>query len=217
MASVVDICNMALSHLGSRAQVSSIDPPDGSVEAGLCARFYSIARKEALEAHKWTWSKKREALAVAVNPSTVWAYAYALPSDCLSPARVMNATLARELFTYPFGVNFSFDDLQRFTERGSAEFEVEGQTLLTHEPDAVLLYTRDIIDTTKFSAAFTTFFSYLLAAYLAGPIVKGEAGARAALRWREIARKVKGDAAADDANGSVERADHIPEFMQFRQ
>ena len=40
MASDVDICNMALSHLGARAQISAIVPPDGSVEAGYCARFH---------------------------------------------------------------------------------------------------------------------------------------------------------------------------------
>lgn len=217
MASVVDICNMALSHAGARAQITSIAPPDGSVEAGYCARFYPIARKEALEASKWTWAKTRVALSGVTNPSPTWTYAYALPSDCLSPVRVLQQSIVRSIFSYPFGPFYTADDFQLFTERGSSDFEVEGQTLLTHEPDAVLLYTRDITDTSKFSASFTSYLSYLLTSYLAGPIVKGEKGAQAALGWRKMANAVKGDAAADDANGSAERAEHIPEHIRFRQ
>ena len=33
MSSVVDICNIALSRLGDRATVTSIDPPEGSAQA----------------------------------------------------------------------------------------------------------------------------------------------------------------------------------------
>ena len=40
MASDVDICNEALSHLGDSATVSSINPPEGSAQAEHCARFY---------------------------------------------------------------------------------------------------------------------------------------------------------------------------------
>ncbi len=180
MPSVSDICNMALSHVGSDTTVTSITPPDGSVEAGHCARFYPIARKEALESSKWTWCKKRELLAPVTNPSTIWNYAYALPADCLSPVRVLNKAYVQNYITWPYQDIITADDIQMFDERGSADFEVEGGVLLTNEPDATLLYTRDITDTTKFSTAFTVFVSYLLAAYLAGPIIKGSAGAQTA-------------------------------------
>lgn len=215
MASVSDICNMALSHIGSDTVVTSISPPDGSIEAGHCARFYPIARKEALESHKWTWSKKRVALAEVTNPSSVWTYAYALPSDCLSPARVLQASVVQELL-FSDNLIMVADDYQLFTERGSADFEVEDGVLLTHEPDAVLLYTRDITDTTKFTTSFTVFVSYLLASFLAGPILKGQPGAQAAGSLRQIAARVKGESAVDDANGSSERAEHLPDFVRGR-
>lgn len=215
MASVSDICNTALSHIGSDTVVTSITPPDGSVEAGHCARFYPIARREALESHKWTWSKKREALAQVTNQSTVWSYAYALPSDCLSPARVLQQAIVQELL---FSNNriMTVDDYQLFTERGSADFEVEGEVLYTHEPDAVLLYTRDITDTTKFSTSFVVFLSYLLASFLAGPVIKGREGANTAGSLRQIASRVRAESAMDDANGSSEHAEHIPNFMRCR-
>ena len=44
MASAVDICNLALSHLGDTATVASLDPPEGSAQAEHCARFYPVAR-----------------------------------------------------------------------------------------------------------------------------------------------------------------------------
>lgn len=216
MPSAVDICNMALSHLGSDTVVASIAPPDGSVEAGHCARFWPIARKEALESHKWTWSKTRTALAAVTNPSTTWTYAYALPADCLSPARVLQQNVLMDFVPWPFGAYITADEMHYWTERGSADFEVEDGVLLTHEPDAVLLYTRDVTDTTKYTTGFAAYVSYLLAAYLAGPIIKGQAGAQTASALRSIASKMKGAAATDDANGSAERTDFIPDHLRNR-
>jgi hypothetical protein len=51
MSSVIDICNLALSHIGQAADVSSIDPPENSIEAEYCARFYPMARDTLLEAY----------------------------------------------------------------------------------------------------------------------------------------------------------------------
>ena len=144
MASDVDVCNTGLGYLGARAQISSISPPDGSVEAGYCARFYPIARREMIEAHPWAFATTRVALAAVANPSTVWAYAYALPADCIKPLRVLqlNSLTAANL-VWPLDSFTSEWDWRRyetaFTERGSANFVVENGGLLTHESEAVLL------------------------------------------------------------------------------
>ena len=63
MASEVDICNLALSHLGDNATVASIDPPEGSAQAEHCSRFYPIARDTLLEMHNWNFSTRRAVLA----------------------------------------------------------------------------------------------------------------------------------------------------------
>ena len=44
MATEVDICNLALAHLGDDATIASIKPPEGSAQAEKSARFYPIAR-----------------------------------------------------------------------------------------------------------------------------------------------------------------------------
>ena len=72
MPSAVDICNTALSHIGDSANVSSIDPPDGSVQASYCKTFYPIALSSLLEMATWGFSTKRVALAAVDNPSSTW-------------------------------------------------------------------------------------------------------------------------------------------------
>lgn len=219
MASVVDLCNIALSHLGARAQVSSIAPPDGSVEAGYCARFYPIARREVIEAGNWSFSKKRVALAAVTNESTVWAYAYALPSDCMMALRVLRLQYIADAaifwpLTYEIG---SFPQLDLlFTERGSADFEIEGSVIYTNEPEAVLLYKRDITDTTKFTPLMTSAVGMVLAGYLAGPIIKSIDGARVGAQWREQGYRMVAKAAASDANASSENNEFIPGQLAVR-
>lgn len=195
MASVVQICNMALSHIGSEARISSINPPDGSVEAGHCATFYDVARTEMLEPGNWAFALRRTALAQTTNPSTAWAYAYVKPADCLRALRVLRPGAAVTVFTQD-AVLASPNDAD------SAEFEVEGELLYTNQPDAVLGYTHDITDTTKFPPSFTSALSYLLAAYLAGPIVKGSEGLRLGDGMRQRAASMADTSATASANAS---------------
>lgn len=217
MASVSDICNAALSHLGSDTVITSISPPDGSVEAAHCARFYPFARDEMLESHPWSWSLKRAGLATVANPSTVWTYAYSLPSDLKSAVRVFNLVTFAELFPgFPLPTFTSYGDLFKYTERGSAEFVIEGDVLLTHEPNAVLLYTAASLDTTKYTPTFVSALSYLLASYLAGPIIKGAPGAQTSGQLRQIAARVMGEAKSLNSNEAAEAADHLADHLRVR-
>lgn len=221
MASAVDISNVGLSHIGARSQVSSISPPDGSVEAGYCARFYPLARRELLEAGNWSFAKRRVALAEVTNDSDVWAYAYAKPADCITPLRVLQLQYVQDAgLLWPMGM-YLFDGDWRaiddvFSERGSSDFVVEGDVIRTNEPEAVLLYKRDVTDTTKFSPLFVAAAGMLMAAYLAGPIIKGKAGADTGAAWRQAAFDMMAKAAAADANGSSERASHTAAHIQAR-
>jgi hypothetical protein len=172
MASEVDICNMALGHIGQDANVSAIDPPDGSAEADHCARFYPMARDEILESHAWRFATRRAQLAAVDVPDEVdsWDYAYQLPNQCIRPLAVF--------------LPESTDDTaaQDFT----VETDSTGNDILyTNVEDAVLKYIARVEDTTKFSPLFTIALARLLAHYLAGPITKASkmaAAQRAALR-----------------------------------
>lgn len=197
MANPVELSNLALSHLGSDANVASISPPDGSVEAGYCARYYPIARKVLLTSFEWSFAIKRLALAEVDNASDVWSFAYATPGDCLKPWAVLKAGATRESDT--------------------ADYAWEDGVIYTHEEDAVLRYTRDITDTTKFTAQFDSALSWLLASYLAGPIIKGNEGANASLKFLERAMQEGRQAAAHNANSqSVSHGDQTPSIIAAR-
>lgn len=210
MTSVVQICNMALSHIGADARASAIDPPDGSVEAGHCATFYDIARTEMLEPGTWRFALHRATLAEVTNLSESWAYAYAMPSDCMAPKRVLRAGEALTVFTQ--------DDAQyEATDRAGADFDIEGTVLYTNEPEAVLLYVRDITDTAKFTPTFTSALSYLLASYLAGPIVKGTDGTKIGDAMRQRAMAMADAAAVSSANSSATTHDFMPSSIRARR
>lgn len=212
MPSAADIANIALSHIGARAQVSSIAPPDGSVEAGYAARFYPIARRELIEAHAFAFATRRALLAEVTNPSSIWAYAYALPAQCIKPVRVLSQQLVSAYLLDD--ARQTIDDV--ISERGSTLFEVEDGVLLTNEPEAMLKYRADVTDTNKFSPLFTSSLGLLLAAYLAGPIIKGTEGAKTAAAWRQQAFALLAKASASDANASQENAAHLAEHLRVR-
>ena len=92
MSSVVDIVNLALSHLGDTATVASIDPPEGSAQAEHAARFFPFALAAMLEGHPWSFATKRAILAPLNTAPNGWAYAYGVPADALRVLGVAEAT-----------------------------------------------------------------------------------------------------------------------------
>ena len=215
MASEVDICNTALGHIGKDDQVSSISPPDGSTAAGYCARFYPIARREMLEIMKPEFAQKRRSLVEVTNPSQTWGYAYQYPSDCMKPVRILTAGQFATVFNapeaYPGGVTALWN------EEATAHFKREGQMLLAHEPDAVLLYVTDIVNPNIFTPTFVSALGFLLASYLSGPIIRGAEGAKSSQSYRQLALQMAGSSAASQANSSYEGNQHTPSSVAARQ
>lgn len=209
MASVVDICNLALSHIGAEGVVTAIDPPDGSVEAGHCATFWPIVRRQAIEAAHPSSAKKRVELAEVANTSEVWAYAYELPSDCLKPLRVLKLSEASAML-------FADADVFVSNENDSAKFELEGSVLRTNEPEAVLLYLFDQTNPSLFTPRFTSAVGMLLAGYLAGPIIKGADGMRVGQQWLQAGLTELSRAGTSDANSTAETADFTPSSIRAR-
>jgi len=157
MASVVDLCNLALAHLGDEATVSSISPSDGSAQADHCARFYPIARDALLEVVAWNFATRRVSLAETANtPPGVWAYEYAFPGSCIRLQSILPES----------GDENAPQNYMQGTD-------VNGNRVIwSNTENAVALYTHAVTDTTKFTALFNTALSYLLASYLAGPITR---------------------------------------------
>ena len=204
MASIVDICNTALAHLGSDSTISAIDPPDGSTEAGYCKRFYPIARRRLIESFVWPFATKRVVLAEVANASDVWGHAYAIPADCLRPVRILTAGQLRSILEQLTNQGDGAIRTALYDEEASAPYQREGEVLYTHEPEAVLLYLRDVTDSTKFSPTFEEALGYQLASFLAGPIIRGADGSKTAMNFRQMARASAGEAIELAANQARE-------------
>jgi len=197
MASDVDICNLALSHLGDTATVASLDPPEGSAQAEHCARFYPIARDSLLEMHTWGFATKRVQLAQLGAGWPEWDYAYAQPADALNILAVLppDATDDYSQSNVPDSAGGTY-----VPQAFSCEIDANGADVIyTDQINAVLRYTAIVEDTTKFSPLFVMTLSWHLASMLAGPMLKGDAGAAEAKRCTAMMQAYLSKAAVSDA------------------
>jgi hypothetical protein len=208
MASEVDICNLALAHLGDGATVATIDPPEGSSQAEHCARFYPIARDSLLEMHQWGFVTRRAALALLDNTTDTWAYCYAVPNDVVNVISVLAPEAGDDYSTAP-GMSWTQTNpafpLAVFGAYTPQPFVLESrddgaEVIYTNQADAVLRYTVRITDTSKFSPLFVECLSWLLASHLAGPVLKGDTGTAAATKAYSVFKSRLQDATESDAN-----------------
>lgn len=124
-SSKVDICNLALIHLGCDT-ISAIT--DQNQRARLCKQVYDQLRRKLLRAHPWRFAIKRQSLAVSSStPPFGFSYQYPLPSDCLRTLDV---------------------DLEDST------FQIEGRSVVTDETEVELRYVADIVDEQNFDDLF---------------------------------------------------------------
>lgn len=212
MSSEVEICNLALSHLGDSATVASIDPPEGSAQAEHCQRWYPIARNSLLQMQDWDFATTRGLLAELVNPFPQWRYAYARPSDCLKVLGVLPADATGDIAsTFPRDRFFSNTVAEQCTIYTPQDFTTEtdavsgGQIILTNQRGALVRYTRLVTDTSKFSPLFTDTLGWYLASYLAGPVLKGETGINVGQAMLKIALGLMSNAAVSSANQQDQR------------
>jgi hypothetical protein len=185
VASVVDICNLALGHLGDSATVAAISPPDGSIQAAHCARLYPVSRDQILETHPWGFATQRIVAAPVTNTLASWSYAYALPANSIRLVSVLPQSATDDTATDDFIV-----------ETDSAGNGV----VYCNVQNATLRFIVRVTDTTKYSTLFTVALSRLLAAYLAGPVLKGKVGASASQGLMQQYKVDLGDAKELDAN-----------------
>lgn len=196
MASVPDICNLALGHLGDSATVTSISPPDGSIQAAHCQRLYPIARDIVLEKHPWSFATVRVVAASVTNPLVSWSYAYALPTNCLRLVSVLPQTVQDDTATEPFIIE----------QDGSG-----GGVVYCNTQAATFRHIIRVTDTTKYSSSVVETISYRLASFLAGPVLKGKVGVQMSGSMMSLFKDTLATAQELDANQS--RTDTIKDYQ----
>ncbi|HVW78511.1 MAG TPA: hypothetical protein VHB45_12920 [Alloacidobacterium sp.] len=231
--SEVTICNLALSHLGDTATVASINPPEASVQAQLCSKFYPVARNALLEMNAWGFATRRAALAQLAAPVNAcpqpWKYTYAMPNAVLNVLAILpkDAPDDYEAWFGPSGKEHYPPYPQGYVpvpgpgiympQPFTIEADVNGkQIVLTNVCDAVMRYTTIVEDTTKFSPLFVVSLSWLLASMLAGPLLKGDAGAQEATRCVEMLDLFRSQAQQSDANQRKTQVEPAVSWMRGR-
>ncbi len=192
MATEVDICNLALAHLGDDATIATLSPPEGSAQAEKAARFYPIARNTLLQMHTWNFAARRGNLALTTNTLDQWDYAYVAPADMMSPISIISPTAQNDYATRmsagdtPGGITSNYAPTIVAGQYTPQQFAIEGTYIYTNQENAMLRYQAFITDPSTFSPLFVITLSWHLASMLAGPIIKGDQGIAEAKRSTEM-------------------------------
>lgn len=160
MSSKVEICNLALSHLGIAKEVQNLEN-DAGQEAQACRRFYDNARDETLRDFPWSFATKFATLAVVEDAVTTdeWTYAYRYPTDALKIRRILSG---------------SRNDSRQSRVPYKIVQDTAGLLLYTDMEDAVMEYTVKTTETTKFPVDFVMALSYRIAYYIAPRLTGGD-------------------------------------------
>lgn len=176
MDSVIDICNIGLSHIRARS-INSLE--ESSTEAQQCALHFDGLRDSVLRAVDWQFAKKAVALTLKFEQPLEWRYAYQYPTDCLKLRRVVGDYFFKDQTAYGLRNRFAYanDSLRPDVE---APFELENiggeKVIVTDEPEAYGIYTKKISDPAIFDPLFTQALAWLVAATLAIPVIGGDYG-----------------------------------------
>lgn len=202
MATDVDICNLALAHLGDDATVATIDPPEGSSQATHCARFYPVSRATLQDMTNWGFCTTRAALALlSATPLSGWTYAYAVPSNAVNILAIFVGGAVDDFDPQPY----------------DTEELVDGTSVIyTNAVNAVCRYTRHVVDPSKFPPLFVEALAWLLASQLAGPVLKGDAGRAATKECYQMFMARYREAAASDAANRKIQPTHNVDWMSKR-
>lgn len=228
MSDEVSISNLSLSHLGERASISNLTPPEGSAFAPHCAAWLPIARRALLEMHDWNFATRRAAGTLMTEvPLNGWQYAYAKPNKAIRvfavlPAETDGDVRSSQLNRYAAS-SAAYGYIGNYTASATAprEFIVETlsdgtEVVYTNEPNAVLRFTVDVTDYSKYSPLAELTLSHLHASFLAGPILKGATGRAEAKAQLQIAMSYMARAAGSDASQSMREDKHQVPWIQNR-
>ncbi len=161
----VDVCNLALTTIGSGAEISSLTG-DQSQEARACNRVYATARDKTLKSFPWPFAKAQASLALVTqfgdpnHPTNDYKFSYRYPSDCLQARKISSRwrTDARETrVTYEFMA------------------DQVGQLIVTDKTGAVLEYTSTLgQDPGRWTPDFIEAMAYYVGFMIAPRLTKGD-------------------------------------------
>lgn len=153
MADRVGVYNMALAHIGAKAFVESLT--EDSNERKYLDAQWDNAAEAVLDDHDWTFASNYLTLALTDDDAqTPWIYQYDYPSDCIRAREIVRTS----------------DDEKDIPFRVDLDNNGSGKVIHTDQEDAILRYTKRIINPTLFSAKAVSALAWKLASLIAIPL-----------------------------------------------
>lgn len=150
MASVIEICNRALSNIGNSRSINSLT--EASKEAGECSLHFDACRDAVLADFEWNFATKRLALADTGAPPPDWSYAYQYPTDCLRIVEIMVPGMRNPAAA------------MRVQFEVGANTDGTGRLIYTDQPEAWLRYISRVTDVNMFDPIFMEALAWRLSA-----------------------------------------------------
>ena len=196
MASEIDICNMALGHLGQKS-INSLT--EARRESQLCKQFYAPTRDFVLRAHPWGFARRQQYLSVVSGMEPAgFEYAYYYPTECLLARKIHNP--ADEDTPIYFEVSTNPDTGEK--------------VILTDYAQALLIYTVRVKDPLKFDPMFVDALAYKLAGDIAFPLTSKASVAETMFRSFQASLSV---AQAVDGNESRPNPKKTCKYIRARR
>lgn len=194
MASVVQICNIALSRVGQSQRIDSLG--EQSAAAEQCTLHYELCRDEVLRDFPWPFAEARVVLADIGSPPTNWCYRYRYPTDCIQARYlvVSGTEQPRSDQRIPFKVVHADG----------------GRAIVTNQEAAELVYTKRVEDTTYFDPLFTSALAWRLAGELAmGLVVNPDLYTAAIQNYQILINQAKAIAFEESEQGPALESEYI--------
>ncbi|AIY40188.1 Phage protein [Collimonas arenae] len=220
MASQIDICNMAMSVIGTRSSIASMT--EGSAESNQISLQYPTAIDAVLRAAHWNFARKQIAMTLLQDGTqgqpvpSPWLYEYAVPSDCVLARFVMPTIQAAVPSSTP-GIPSQVTAMNqpvRFVL--STDLDPTGNpinVILTNQPQATLVYTFRNLNPAMYDARFVEALAAFLGAKICIPLTGDKAMMKMALA---MAQQYTMDAQASNGNEGLTVIDHAPDWIRVR-
>lgn len=167
--SIVQICNIALNHIGQR-QITALNENTQSSRA--CSLVFDTVRDSVLREHTWNFATVMEQLAPISGESVpVWDYLYTYPPKCLFVRKVFNSSTS--------------DDQLPDEHKEMLTPVTKQKCIATNVETAWIEYTYQVTDPNLYDGAFIDALTYRLAASLAQNIAGNNALAKDMLSFYE--------------------------------
>lgn len=223
--SIVNICNQALSEIGTQSAISDLG--EASAEAQQCSLWYDDLRKRLLRTAQWGFARRQVVLTLlgdlqdATSPYP-YLFKYAYPSDALKIRYLLappvtftgtdDAPVVGEVIPFPFWMSPSranrFMIASDVDENGTSR-----KVILSNVCAAIAVYTADEQNPDVFDDLFSGALASTLAYKLCNPL-SGNIGQRQ--QFAQSAQAAILEARAADGNEAIPSSDITVDWITAR-